>query len=56
VTGTQDEYDVRGTPALEQQIRAAGSRPIIVEGTISVGNDPKNPPVLQVTSVKPVTR
>ena len=56
VTGTQDEYDVRGTPALEQQIRAAGSRPIIVDGTISVGNDPQNPPVLQVTSVKPVTR
>lgn len=56
VTGTRDEYDVRGTPALEQQVRAAGSRPIIVDGTISVGSDPKDPLVLQVTSVKPVTR
>lgn len=56
VTGTQDVYDVRGTPALEQQLRAGGSRPMIVDGTIPVGNDPKDPPVLQVTSVKPIAR
>jgi hypothetical protein len=56
VTGTQEIYDVRGTSALEQQLRAAGSRPVLVDGTISVGHDPKDPMVWQVTSVKPVAR
>lgn len=56
VTGTPDVYEVRGTPALEQQLKAAEGRPMIVDGTISLGNDPKDPTVWQVTSVKPVER
>jgi hypothetical protein len=56
VTGTQDVYNVGGSPALEQQLREAGNRPVIVDGTIAVAHDPKDPTVLQVTSVKPVAR
>jgi len=56
VTGTPDVYEVRATPALEQQLKAAEGRSMIVDGTISLGNDPKDPTVWQVTSVKPVGR
>lgn len=56
ITGTQDVYDVRVTSALEQQLRAAGNRPVIVEGTVPVATDPQDAMMLQVTSVKPVAR
>lgn len=56
ITGALDVLDVRTTPELEQQLRAAGSRLVIVEGTIPARKDPEDHLVLQVSSVKPVAR
>jgi hypothetical protein len=56
ITGTLDVFDVRTTPELEQQLRAAVPRLVIVEGTIPARKDPEDHVVLQVSSVKPVPR
>ncbi len=56
ITGTQDVYEVRTTAALEKQLRAAANRPVIVEGTIPFESAPTDKVVLQVTSVRSVTR
>jgi hypothetical protein len=56
ITGTPDVYDVRATAAIEKLLRAVANRPMIVEGTVPFENDANSRMVLQVTSVKPVTR
>ena len=59
ISGTNDVYDLASTPhndgVLDQLWKSTGKR-VVIEGLVPAQKDERAAPVLQVNSVKPVTR
>lgn len=58
ISGTNDMYDLAGTARAEgvqQQLKQYTGNTVVIEGIVPAPKDPKATPVIQVTSVKPVT-
>ncbi len=59
ISGTNDTYDVAATihaEDIQRQLKQSSGQKVVIEGIIPVQKDPKATPVIQVNSVKPVTR
>jgi copper chaperone CopZ len=59
ISGTNDTYELASTPHAEgvlQQLRKSPGQRVVVEAIIPAQKDQKATPVIQVNSVKPVTR
>lgn len=59
ISGTNDTYDIAATAhaeSIQQQLKKHAGQRVVIEGIVPVQKDPKATPVIQVNSVKPVTR
>lgn len=59
ISGTNDTYELARTPHADgvlPQLRKSTGERVLIEGIIPAQKDPKATPVIQVNSVKPLTR